>query len=346
MKTKPSTALIGFAFWSCSIQAVTIDLVTVGNAGNPADYRYSNNGVGRVGYVYQMGKYDVTTGQYAEFLNAVATSDTYGLYTAFMDANKSNSLGCNIKQTGSPGGFRYDVAPDWANRPVNFVSWLSSARFCNWLSNGQPTGAQGPETTETGAYALNGARTSTELGTLVRNLGAGYVLPTLDEWYKAAYYDPNKPGGAGFWDYPTRSRDVPSNALDPNGTNNANYHIGGPESPDYTIGPPYYRTEVGAFASSPGPYGTFDQAGNVLQWVETAQPNVLQWRRLAGGSFIGQGESSRADNNASSEGGSDAVVLNYRFGFRVAYVPEPAALLLMIAGAMAAQVHHRGTPRL
>ena len=27
-------------------------------------------------------------------------------------------------------------------------------RFANWLHNGQPTGSQGPGTTETGAYAI------------------------------------------------------------------------------------------------------------------------------------------------------------------------------------------------
>ena len=29
--------------------------------------------------------------------------------------------------------------------------------------------------------------------------------------------------------------------------------------------PPYYRTEVGAFAGSPSAYGTFDQTGNVAE---------------------------------------------------------------------------------
>ena len=35
---------------------------------------------GSVGYNYNIGKYEVTAGQYTEFLNAVARTDTYGLY--------------------------------------------------------------------------------------------------------------------------------------------------------------------------------------------------------------------------------------------------------------------------
>ena len=33
-------------------------------------------------YAYQMGEYDVTVGQYCQFLNAVAATDTYGLYNS------------------------------------------------------------------------------------------------------------------------------------------------------------------------------------------------------------------------------------------------------------------------
>src|SRR5208283_3650929 len=60
----------------------SLQLVTVGDPGNVAD---PDTGYGSVGYVYQMGEYDVTIGQYTEFLNSVAaTSDPYGLYNANM----------------------------------------------------------------------------------------------------------------------------------------------------------------------------------------------------------------------------------------------------------------------
>jgi len=59
---------------------VTLDMVPVGNAGNAAD----TSGYGAVGYNYNIGKYDVTLGQYTAFLNAVAKTDTYGLYNSYM----------------------------------------------------------------------------------------------------------------------------------------------------------------------------------------------------------------------------------------------------------------------
>ena len=40
--------------------------------------------------------------------------------------------------------------------PVTCVTWGDAARFCNWLQNGQPTGAEGNGTTETGANTLSG----------------------------------------------------------------------------------------------------------------------------------------------------------------------------------------------
>ena len=39
---------------------------------------------GAVDYNYSIDKYDVTLGQYTQFLNAVAKTDTYGLYNSYM----------------------------------------------------------------------------------------------------------------------------------------------------------------------------------------------------------------------------------------------------------------------
>ncbi len=144
-------------------------------------------------------------------------------------------FGCGIiLQNGTSGSYTYSVSPDrgvpgdagyanYANFPVNYVSWGDAARFCNWLQNGQPTGPEGPGTTETGAYTLNGATSSSDLMTVTRNAGATYFIPSENEWYKAAYY---KGGGtnAGYWLYPTRSNTAPSNLLSSTGTNNANFY--------------------------------------------------------------------------------------------------------------------------
>jgi hypothetical protein len=84
------------------VKAVEIDSVTVDNPGNANDTRYETPGCGSVSYVYAIGKYGITAGQYCEFLNAVADADTDGLYNISM-AVPINSWGCNIHQSGSAG---------------------------------------------------------------------------------------------------------------------------------------------------------------------------------------------------------------------------------------------------
>jgi sulfatase modifying factor 1 len=150
--------------------SVTMDWVTVGNAGNSAD---PLTGYGAVGYEYKIGKYEVTNAQYGAFLNAAAQTDSYGLYNSNMSSK-------GITQSGSSGGFTYSVTGILANRPVVYVSWFDAARFANWMVNGQGSGS-----TETGAYTLNGATS----GIILANAGANVYIPTEDEWYKAAYYN-------------------------------------------------------------------------------------------------------------------------------------------------------------
>ncbi len=173
---------------------ISIAMVPVGDAGNVAD---PETGYGAVSYSYNIGEYDVTTGQYVAFLNSVATqSDTFGLY------NSGMALGAvfptvGISQTLVSGSYSYAVtgtAPGAANMPVFGVSWGDAARFCNWLDNGQPTsGTEATNTTETGAYALSGATSQAALMAVPSPAHSGstantYFLPSENEWYKAAYY--------------------------------------------------------------------------------------------------------------------------------------------------------------
>src|SRR4051812_3617109 len=159
-------------------------MVPIGNPGNAPDTRYSATGIGSVGYIYQIGKYEVTAGQYTEFLNAVAKADPNGLYNTAMGDPVAPTQGANIQRSGASPNFSYSVAADWANRPVGYVSFWDAARFANWLHNGQPTGPQDAGTTEGGAYHDVGSQ-----ALFGRNAGALFFIPTLDEWYKAAYHD-------------------------------------------------------------------------------------------------------------------------------------------------------------
>jgi sulfatase modifying factor 1 len=77
------------------VAAITIATVPVGNVGNAAE---PSTTYGAVSYNYNIGKYEVTEGQYTAFLNAVATaSDTYSLYNSYMATDFSNS---GITQSG------------------------------------------------------------------------------------------------------------------------------------------------------------------------------------------------------------------------------------------------------
>src|SRR3954469_4561908 len=109
-----------------SASAITIDTVPVGDVGNPNDPA-TGNLYGGVNYAYNIGKYEVTVGQYTAFLNAVARTDTYGLYVTLM-ATDLNVAG--IARSGASGSYSYSVIGS-PNHPIAWVNWGNAARFAN-----------------------------------------------------------------------------------------------------------------------------------------------------------------------------------------------------------------------
>jgi formylglycine-generating enzyme required for sulfatase activity len=306
--------LAGIALSTPAFAVVSIDYVSVGNAGNAADAA-TGSLYGSVGYAYNIGKNEVTISQYAEFLNNAAQTDTNGLWNSNMGSN-ANIAG--ITRAGSSGSFSYSVTGSGL-RPITYVSWYDAARFTNWMHNGQGSGS-----TETGAYTLTG-----NTGLIIKNVGATVWLPSESEWYKAAYYDPNK-GGAGvggYWEQATQSNTVAGNTIGV--ANSANYFDGDlavTQSGSYSASQ-NYLTDVGAYgANSDSAYGTNDQAGNVFEWNDAV---IGSSRGLRGSSWDGPSfglpASYRVDTTPPD--GSSAV------GFRVASVPEPSALLLVSIAA-------------
>jgi sulfatase modifying factor 1 len=302
-------------------RAVTIDYVAVGNAGNAADTRVmidSTTGYGAVSYAYQIARNETTISQYAEFLNAVAKTDTYALYNPGMTTSYING----ISRGGVSGAYEYTVNPGSGNKPITYVSWFDAARFCNWMQNDQPVGLQTVGTTEGGTYTLNGATSGVSVS---KNVGATVWIPSEDEWYKAAYYDPNK-GGAGvggYWLYPTQSDTMTTNDIGVVGA--ANYRDANGYAV-YTGGSSLAITDVGAYgANSDSAYGTNDQAGNVWEWNDAV---IGSSRGVRGGSY-----NYEASGLASSYR-NVSVVPSFEFdvgGFRVASViPEPSCWVLAI----------------
>jgi sulfatase modifying factor 1 len=312
--------LAGISLVTPAFAAVNIDTVLVGNINNANDAA-TGSLYGAVAYAYKIAKNETTISQYAEFLNAAAKTDSYGLYSASMTTSYING----ISRSGSSGSFTYSVNPGSANKPITYVSWFDAARFCNWLQNGQQTGVGAALTAETGAYTLNGAVS----GIITKNVGATVWIPSESEWYKAAYYDPNK-GGAGvggYWLHANQSNTMTTNDIGVAGA--ANYYDANGYA-TYTGGTSWGITDVGAYGmNSDSAYGTNDQAGNVWEWNDAVMSGSS--RGLRGGSWdIDDGAL------ASSTRVNDAPSFEYGLiGFRVASVPEPTSLVLtMLAGGV------------
>ncbi len=284
-----------------------MEFVTIGNPGNAADTTGAPNPAGAVGYTYGIGKFEVSR----------AMVDAYNLNPGVVAITLDNML--------SFGG-------NGANRPATGISWNEAARFVNWL-NTSSGGFAAYKFTTGGVnddIALWDASDTLDYDPLnpYRSLRATYVLPSFNEWYKAAYYDPNKSGGPGYWDYATGSDTAPTpvasgTGIGANGNNEAVYN--GQSGPADV-------TQAGGLS----PYAVMGLGGNVLEWEESsfdrANSSGSSSRGIRGGQWngisSGLSSSRRFFNNPSIE--------NVGNGFRVASlsssgppaVPEPSMMVI------------------
>ena len=243
---------------------ISIDWVTIGQPGNSCKY-YDGQGptgcYGSVGYVYRISKYELTAGQFVEFLNAVAADDPNRLYTQMHEGSRRD-----IDRHGTAPTFTYSVRAGYVNKPKQKLSYVDALRFANWLHNGQPIGAQDNTTTEDGAYTITPQSIIEK--TIVRNRGARFFLASEDEWFKAAHYNPVS---ESYWQFPMRAQPTGSPpSILPN-TANCDHAVRWVQ-----IGPNVYQgndesnvTDVGSYINSASAYGTFDQGGNLKEWTET-----------------------------------------------------------------------------
>ncbi len=285
-------------------EAVEIEWVFVPAEEPPnACDQQSQGCFGAVSYDYQIGKFEVTNAQYAEFLNAVDPMgmNTLGLYSPSMESQPNGG----INDDGVVERSVYQVKTGFENKPVAFVTFYDALRFANWLHNGQGDGD-----TETGSYTLlGGTPEPSNAATVTPNEEiATVVVPSENEWYKAAYYDAQS---MSYFDYPTRSDEQTTCEAPPGGDNSANC--------DGAVG---NITDIGSYEFSASPYGTFDQGGNVWEWNEAL---VGSNRGLRGGSWLDTvfnlwaSVRDSVDPSLTHVGG---------LGFRVATVPEPETWLL------------------
>ena len=272
--------------------AFTIQFVSVGNTENTSD----TTGYGAVNYAYKIGKYEITVSQYVKFLNAKAKSNNSLIW------DDSYSAINFIERSGVNGAYVYSIRWNGEQRPMCQVSWFDVARYCNWLHNG----AREESSMENGAYNLNG----TNERVVGKNNNAEYWVPTENEWYKAAYYDPEKNkafgGGGGYYSFATRSSAI--------STDIATYAR---RSNIYTQNIPYTGTTlVGTYANYPSYYGTFDQTGNVGEWTDGEILLLGQTQKVERGGWW----TNEYENVQSKLGrfGYDPSTRNDYFGIRLA----------------------------
>jgi formylglycine-generating enzyme required for sulfatase activity len=337
-----ATALGGLAMSTASSHAavLTLKTVSVGSPGNPSvaivpftdaiyqsctDAPQSSKGcltVGGVTYRYGIGQLEVTVSQWAAFLNTAdpTGSDPHHLYSASESSSAWPKYGQINFASGVRRGHHYSVAsPTWADKPYGFANFLRAARFDNSLHNGRVLSRRASSDgafryvtyrvalsrrTEHGMYDLAGARRTGP----TRSRTTGFVIPSQDEWIKAAYYDPNGGGTYSYWKYPTDagvfgdgSATAPhTTTLNPSTGNVTNastqplatYHASGVAAPSWcpaAVQPQGDCTSVNPFgidpmayakayqgslgtvgqAKTPSPWGTLDQGGNAVEWTDT-----------------------------------------------------------------------------
>lgn len=245
-----------------------MEFVVIGDQGNHNDPVY---GFGYVPYIYEIGKYEITNDEYAEFLNAVAKfNDLYSLYSLSL----SQGLFGGIDRTGQQGSFAYCSKSNYGKKPVVYISWYDLARMANWYHYGKPcSGRSELGTTEgtnkQGAYDTRyfpkNHQDLVDYKKLPfgRNKKALYWIPNEYEWYKAAHYDPTRQGQRKYWNYPVRTDDLPNNIAPPGNQYSVNYF-----NNTFSIGKPDFLTNVGDYIYASSYYGTYDQGGNVWEWLE------------------------------------------------------------------------------
>ncbi len=173
----------------------------------------------------------------------------------------------------------------------------------------------GNGSTETGAYTLLGGTPTPSNGdTITRNAGATVFLPSENEWYKAAYYNPTT---SSYYQYPTSSNIPPMGSDPTSAPNSANIVPEGivPPGPDNL-------TAVGATPERQARMARYDMGGNVYQWNEAL---IGSSRGVRGGSFVGIFSSLLSSNRLGVAVPASEFV---DVGFRVAMVPEPSTLVL------------------
>lgn len=171
--------------------------------------------LGSVGYEYGIGEVEVTVEQYVAFLNTVDPfgRNQMGLYYENESGTAWPKFGQIDYSALARAGKHYSAAaPEWNDKPYGFANFLRAARFDNSVANGKVLSRTTATSTSGFNYVTYKVRLSRKTGTGMydmhkrapeRTAETGFVIPSQNEWIKAAYYDPKGGGTYSYWQYPT-----------------------------------------------------------------------------------------------------------------------------------------------
>ena len=169
--------------------------VLIGDPGNSADTLTT---LGAVAHEFMLAQYELTNEQYCRFLNG-SDAGRHNLHgVADGPTSEGNPASGIDAQKQADNTYRYQPKPNMTDRPAVGVRWCDAARLANWLHNGATLAADG---TESGAYSLDHRDLSPQEA-IPKQDNARFWVPSLDEWFKAAYYKAGKTS-ASYWKYPT-----------------------------------------------------------------------------------------------------------------------------------------------
>ncbi len=285
-----------------------IEFVTVGDPGNrPTEAGelqvFPDIRIGEVTQEFRIARTEISVEQWIEFVNA---------YSPFYSGGIVNPQFTGLGIGWLAGQWVASDPSDWPT----VMGWDYAARYCNWLHNGKATTAEAFESGayDTSTFTYNPDGTSNYQ--LTHSTDARFWIPTLDEWTKAAHWDPAlNSGSGGYWYYPASTNGpLVQGPPDTGGQTNA-----GPET-----GP----LPVGSYPSVMSPWGLLDTSGGVREWTETAHDPFFGTRLTRG-----------SGDSTFDPAFSDPIEFAYAFGpgatfvgLRVAaVVPAPSVISVWLA---------------
>jgi sulfatase modifying factor 1 len=284
-----------------------MEFVTIGNPGNAADTTGNPNPAGSVGYVYGIGKYEVKRQMVNQYNSVYGTAQSLEITLADLTAYGGNGV----------------------EKPAT-MSWNNAARFINWLSTSKGGNAAYKFTTS----GVNDNITPWSVADTqdydplnpYRSRRATFALPTYNEWYKAAYYNP---ATSAYFNYATGSDSIPASVASGTSPGTAVWYQPGPANVEQ--------------AGGLSPYGVMGLAGNAWDWEETSHDLLNNSggsnRGIRGGSwFHGVNELNASWRNSLSPFSAG----DGNIGFRVVMVgsigggqvPEPTSMAILGLGAL------------